>query len=630
MKRPLPRPHRLSVAAVALLALNALVRLVAGGPYSGATVLLLVACGLALLPLVPRVLATPSLRVAVAPALAVGAFSVLLTTTSVLGVPVTERSIRLAVALLVVGLAVVSAFVRGPGDAPRRAWSPRGEFVALAVLAAIAAFAFASSWDLAYPFQARGTDWGHYLLYADEVEAQQSLLIDDPLAGEDDRVFADPPAVGAVYGSFLLLDGISSWPLAWGLLVVSALTVLTVYAAVGGLWGTGAGLAAAGAYAVAPIRLDPMYWYGLGTTLALLFVPLTVLALGLLFRGSRDRRTVGLLAVSLASVAAAHATSALVVAVLVLVAPVVDAVRRLVIGRSAPGAALRSWWRDGIARPVLAGIALALLVGAGVVVHLLQQSARLGQPVSYRFLGPDWLDRAAIDGYYSWEFLGVAAVALALVLSSRRLRGDPGLLAVLALALACVAVEELWRLHVPFEYRRVVYYLAIALVVVVGVAFLRFRPRPAWIAAWVVAFAYLAHLSVGLRLPQRVLNGSEPRDPAVAGLTAFRERLDGGELPDGRLVSDPCLHFAVPYLVRRPTLPAFGERQVGFVDRLPLAQKAATILEGGPAGRKVAAGLGVRYAVADPECAPDLAARLDGRVVLQNDGVVVVRLPEAS
>jgi len=378
---------------------------------------------------------------------------------------------------------------------------------------------------------------------------------------------------------------------------------------------------------VAPIRLDPMYWHGLGTTVALLFVPLAVLALALLFRGSRDRRTVGLLAVSLASVAAAHATSAFVVAALVVVAALLDGVRRLV-GGSSPGEALRSWWRDGILRPVLAAVVLALVLGAGVLAHLAQQSARLGKPVSYRFLGPDWLDRAAIEGYYSWEFLGVVAVALALVLSSRRLRGDPALLAVLALALACVAVAELWRVHVPFEYRRVVYYLAIGLGVLVGVAFLRVRPRPAWIAAWVLAFAYVAHVSVGLRLPQRVLEGSRPRDPAVAGLTALRERLDRGELPAGRVVSDPCLHFAVPYLVRRPTLPAFGERQVGFLDRLPLARKAATILEGGAAGRALAADLGVRYAVLDPGCEPGLAARLGGALVLENERVVVVRLSE--
>jgi hypothetical protein len=193
-----------------------------------------------------------------------------------------------------------------------------------------------------------------------------------------------------------------------------------------------------------------------------------------------------------------------------------------------------------------------------------------------------------------------------------------------------VVVSQLWRVHVPYEYRRIVYYLAIAMVVVIGAAFLRSRARPLWVAAWVLAFAYVAHLSVGLRLPERVLEGREPRSPAVAGLEAFRERLDHGELPEARLVSDPCLHFAVPYLVCRQTLPAFGERQVGFVDRLPLARKAARVLEGGPEGRRLAARLGVGYAVADPECAPGLAAKLGGTLVLENDDLVVVRLPHGG
>jgi hypothetical protein len=125
-----------------------------------------------------------------------------------------------------------------------------------------------------------------------------------------------------------------------------------------------------------------------------------------------------------------------------------------------------------------------------------------------------------------------------------------------------------------------------------------------------------------------VLEGLQPRTPAVSGLLDLRDRLDGGELPDAWLVSDPCLHFAVPYLVRRPTLPAFGERQVGFVDRLPLARQAATILEGGPVGARLAASLGVGYVVGDPECVPDLAADVGGTVVVSNDELVVVRLPD--
>jgi hypothetical protein len=266
-----------------------------------------------------------------------------------------------------------------------------------------------------------------------------------------------------------------------------------------------------------------------------------------------------------------------------------------------------------------------------VVVHLGLQAADLGRPVGYRFFDPGWLDRDAVAGYFSWQFLALSGVGLVLVVSSRRLRADPALLAVAALALACVLVSQLWRLHVPFEYRRSVYYLGVALALVVGVAFLRVRRRAAWIAVYVLALAYVAHLSIGLRLPERVFSGPEPRSAGVSGLTAFRARLDSGRLPDARLlVTDACLHFSVPYLVRRPTLPAFGERQVGFADRLPLARTAARILEGGPRGRRLAESLGVRYVVADPDCAPDLAAKLRGTVVVENDGLVVVQLSQSG
>ena len=196
-------------------------------------------------------------------------------------------------------------------------------------------------------------------------------------------------------------------------------------------------------------------------------------------------------------------------------------------------------------------------------------------------------------------------------------------------ALACVAISQLWRAHVAFDYQRVVYYVGVALVLLIGAAFLRRRADVLWIAACVVVFAYVGRTSVGLGLPARVVD-SEPRAPALVGLTTFREKLDRGLIPEPQLiVSDACLHFAVPYLVRRPTIPAFDARQVGFADRLPLARQAATVLAGGPEGAAAAARLGVGYAVADPECVPDLAARLGGTTVVANEDLVVVRLPES-
>jgi hypothetical protein len=626
------RRHGFAVAAAAVLAVDGITRIGLGEPYPGATLLLLVAIGLALAPLVPVELRTPSLVVAVGPPLAIAAFSALLTTVSIVGVPLTELSIRLAVgALVIVALAAGVLVGSSSPDVARRSWRLRPEALVLVGLLGLFALSLASSWDIVYPLRAEGTDWGHYLLYSDEVAAQKHLLIDDPYAGEENRIFADPPAVGALYGSFLILDGITSWSLAFGLVVVSALTVLSVFAAGAAFWGVGAGLAAGTAYAVAPIRLDPMYWHGLGTTLALLYVPLVVLALGFMYRGHRDWRTVGLLSLSLVGVAAAHSTSALVVAVLVAAAPVVDLVRMLL--RSGDGRLhpVREWWRDGLVRPVLVASAVACVLGGGVVAHLGAQAASLGEPVSYRFLGPDWLDSAAIGGYFSWFFLAIVTVALVVVATSRRSRSDPALLALLALGIACVVVSQLWRFHFPFEYRRSVYYAGIAMVLLIGAAFARFRPRPVWIALFGIAFLYLAQLSIGLRLPERVLAGPEPVTPAVAGLEQLQRELDAGRLPSGQLlVSDSCLHFAVPYLVRRPTIPAFSERQVGFRNRLPLARKASAILQGGPEGSRLASELGVRYLVADPSCTPDLAQRVGGRVILENEELVIVQLPAAT
>ena len=612
------RLPRASAAAAALLALDAVIRLLAGGPYPGATFLLLAACGISLLPLLPAELGSPSLRLAVLPALGLGSFAILLTTVSIVGIPLTELSIRLAVLALVFALAAATCAL---GRGEKTTWSAKREGVAVAVLVGVFAFSLGSSWDIAGSFPPRGTDWGHYLLYADEVETQDALLIDDPLAGEEDRVFADPAGVGAVYGSFLILDGTSSRPLGWGVVIASALTPLSVYAAVGALWGIGAGLLAAAAYAVSPIRLEPMYWHGLATTLALVFLPLVVLALGLMYRGSRDRRTIGLLGFSLAGVAVSHSTSAVVAALLIAVVVVIELVRSLSARHSPhPRAA------SGVLRPLLLGVGVAFVLGAGVVAHLRLQSAELGSPVSYRLFEPDWLNLQTFVDYYSWPFLALAALSVLVLLARGDLRRDHALLALAALGLASILVGQLWRVHVPFEYRRAVYYLGLALVMLIGAASARLPRRALWVAGYVVALAYIAHTSIGFRLPERLLDGEQERSVAVDALIEFRDRLDRGEEAETELVvTDRCLHFVVPYLLERPTIAAFEDWQVGFSNRVPLARKAAAVIRGGPEGRRLAETLGVGYVVLDPGCTerPDLG----GTVVAQNEAITIIRVP---
>ena len=161
---------------------------------------------------------------------------------------------------------------RRTAASPRPRSPARREGLVVVVLAGIFAFSLASAWDVLEPFPPPGSDWSYYLLHADEVESRNRLLVENPYDGDEDRLFSTQPAVGAVYGSLRILDGVSSRSLARGLAAVSAFTPLGVYAAVGGLWGAAAGLLAASAYAVAPIRLEPLYWHGLATTLALLFL----------------------------------------------------------------------------------------------------------------------------------------------------------------------------------------------------------------------------------------------------------------------------------------------------------------------------------------------------------------------
>ena len=513
------------------------------------------------MPYLPAELGRASVRTAVVPALGLSSFAVLLTTASLLGVPlggvsITARRWPPSSSLL----ALASAGVESGSARHRRRRRFGRELLALLALAAIAAFALASSWDIAYPFQARGTDWGHYLLYADQVAAQGHLLIDDPLAAEDDRIFADPPAVGALYGSVLVLDGVSSWSLTAGIAVLSALTVLSVYAAAAALWGNGAGLVAAGAFAVAPIRLDPAYWHGLGTTFAIVFVPLVVMSLGLLFRGARGWRQIVFLAVVLLGVAAAHATSAIVVGAFVIVAPLVDSVVRLRRGaRATPGRAASLVERRVVTAACVRRRARVRPRCGGSRAPLGSRSVRSGTPVGYALPRPGLArSRGRSSTTTACRSSPPRSSRWRSCLTSRRLREDPALLALASLALACVLVSQLWRVArlVRLPARRLLRRRRAR-----APDRRRIPPSGAhvvWIAAFVVVLVFVARASVGLRLPERVVQ-SEPRAAAVSGLVSFKEQARPWRA--ARHESDrqrrlPALRRALP----RPPADAAGVR----------------------------------------------------------------------
>ena len=161
-----------------------------------------------------------------------------------------------------------------------------------------------------------------------------------------------------------------------GLVVLSALTVLSVYAA--------AARCGESAQASSPQARTPSRRSGWPDVLARSrhdardgLRPLVVMSLGLLFRGARGWRHVLFLAVRLVGVAAAHSTSAIVIAVLIVVAPLVDLAFRLVRG-GGTRAALLGWWSDGIVRPLAYAAGLGVCWAPASSAHLWLQGHALG------------------------------------------------------------------------------------------------------------------------------------------------------------------------------------------------------------------------------------------------------------
>ena len=332
------------------------------------------------------------------------------------------------------------------------------------------------------------------------------------------------------------------------------------------------------------------------------------------------------LAVGLVGVAAAHSTSAVVVAALVLVAPARRPGRPARRGpeRAASRAARLVERRDRAAarctRPWL-----ACVLGAGVIgAPAGSRVARSGAPVSYRFLDPDWLDRASLEHYYGRAVpRRVARRACVLVLTSRRLRRDPALLAAgVARARVRRRRPTLARRTSSFDYQRVVYYFGVGLALLIGAAFTR-RKRPRRLGCGLRrSCSSSSHgRSVGTspsraRRAVRAARSGGLRSHLVPGEARPRRTAGfGANRHATRVSTSPCRTSCAG---RR--FPRSRERQVGFVDRLPLARQAPRSWRAGRRELRWRRASACGYAVADPECAPDLETRLGGTTVVANDG----------
>lgn len=570
-------------AALGLIAADSLVALAFGPQPFLAVLTLLVAPGLALIRFLPRELAAPAVRVAIVPIVGGAAASTSIITVSTAGVPLTGLSLRLTVALVVLAALTASILVdsvrEGGHGGIAHAGRLAGEGATLAFLGAILCIGVSLQALILGGKPLPGQDWGHYLLYVDEIRAQNSLLIDNPYWMLGGRQFAEDPGIPSLYGAYALLGDQDTGSLVQGIWVVAVLAILSVFVFVAALWGRTAGLIAAGLYAVVPMNLDMLAWHGLANVWALALLPLVLLAVGMVLRGHASLGWSAFLAFSLVALAAAHRLT-FAAAVLTLLV----------------GLAIGFWRNIRVAlRFTATTAAFTAVLGAGVLVDLVIRNASTEGVQSYR---------AFLSTKIDWEYVGVdlttlfgvvGAIALIAVLVAPPLRGDAARFVLFGLLGVLLALGYAWAAHVPMSYARAAYFLPLVLASAVGVAWAKLAPK---LAAGATVLVLLVGLSA--------------RDLAPT-LRAFYGYVDAGSLtglgyvkalakPGDVVVTDTCWGFLSTWLLREPVLAAQDPSLILPKAEVAPAATARRILYGGESGLRLARRIGARYALVDPQC----------------------------
>src|SRR5205823_4654627 len=131
------------------------------------------------LPLLPAELRGPIVRFAVVPLASITLGAVLLITEATLGLRLTLWSIW----LLLLGLAIAGVIAGTPERQPRQVAVDNGrvrELAGISLLGAVLALGATVQSLVVGAKPVPGDDWGHYLLYADQIAQRHSLALANP------------------------------------------------------------------------------------------------------------------------------------------------------------------------------------------------------------------------------------------------------------------------------------------------------------------------------------------------------------------------------------------------------------------------------------------------------------------
>jgi hypothetical protein len=598
------RDRPLWLVAAALAALEFLIALFGGHFPILAGIVLCVAPGLALVPLLPEAARRSwSATLAASPALGYAASSVLLVSMASAGITLTGTTVRIGLgALILAGLAL-------PRDGePHQELSYPDAYAIAGLMGAVLIGVLLENRVIGRT-PVPGDDWAQYVIYADEIRIHGSLLIDNPfwMFGQP---FRQDPGVPAVFGSFLTMGGQPASVLMHGIWVFAVMAILSVFALVRALWGELAGVIAAALWAVLPMAQDLLGWHGLANAAALALMPLILLYLTcLVTREVGWWEAIGL-GLSMVALAAAHRLSFLVgVAIVGLTV------------------ALALLTRDRVAilkRTARAALA-ALVLCPGVAYDLITRTHRFGGTQGYKAYENTKVQVHLVVNDLTTVFavVGVLAVAFGIVW----LRRDRTPLPFIATFAAVVALAYSWIVHFPLSYVRMAYYVPLALVPLVAFAFTRL-PRPRQWMAGAVALALVVLIAIpawGQAVDvRRFYDFANPT--TLRGLDAVSAQLRPGDV----IVTDRCWSFLAEWLLHAQTLPALDPADILPKAEVVPARRARSILRGTPKGRDLARKLNVRFLVVNPTCVSDngkLASPPQlGTPLFVSDKLVVMKL----
>ena len=217
------RERPLWLLGALLTLLEALIAALGGRFPVLAGLVLCVAPGLALVPLLPAAVRRSwSATLAAVPALGFAASSVLLVSMASAGISLSGAPIRLGLlALMAVALAL-------PAERePHHELSFPDAFAFAGLMAAVLAGILLENRVIGRT-PVPGDDWAQYVIYADQIRIHGSLLINNPfwMFGQP---FRQDPGVPAVFGSYLVMGGQPAAVLMHGIWVFAVMAILSVF-----------------------------------------------------------------------------------------------------------------------------------------------------------------------------------------------------------------------------------------------------------------------------------------------------------------------------------------------------------------------------------------------------------------